>query len=41
LEHHLTVGGNAGRDYAAANALVGNTDDDIRAAMDDKFPKPV
>ena len=28
------------RGYAAANALIGKTDDEIRAAMGDKFPKP-
>jgi predicted PolB exonuclease-like 3'-5' exonuclease len=29
------------RGYAAANGLVGRTDDDIRAAMGDKFPKHI
>ena len=29
------------RGYAAANDLVGRTDDDIRAAMGDKFPKHI
>jgi hypothetical protein len=28
------------RGSAAANGLVGKTDDEIRAAMGDKFPKP-
>jgi hypothetical protein len=29
------------RGYAAANALIGRTDDDIRVAMGDKFPKHI
>jgi hypothetical protein len=29
------------RGYAAANGLVGKTDDEIRTAMGDKFPKHI